>query len=55
MPYANSPPTNSYIDFNIEQKDVPTLIGRVGASFCLYIVTTYNGIYRCRSPALLTF
>jgi len=55
MSYANKPPTNQYIEFHIEIKDAPTLIGRVGASFCLYIVTINNGVYHCRSPPLLTF
>ncbi|MPM97015.1 hypothetical protein SDC9_144186 [bioreactor metagenome] len=55
MSYANRPPTNRYIEFYIETKDVPTLIHRVGASFCLYIVTIQNGVFYCRSPPLLTF
>lgn len=56
MPYISRLPTNHYIEFNIEiKKGVPTLIGRVGAFFCLYIVTIHNGIYQCRSPPLLTF
>lgn len=40
---------------NYKQKSVTTHVCRVVTLFCLYIVTMYNGIYRCRSPPFLTF